>query len=348
MPIALPAVVSDSHEPTIEWKLKIDKLTLLLDLPEKLKDGLIGYYIGLIADQTEHFTHGISRSYSPGFRGYAVSLQGRVPLSTSPLMWGNDAAYFLQVGPKKPKLPMIRLDINPEGLTPAGMAHLREKLDGIFGIPWLTWRFSRVSRIDAAVDLHGVDLTKWAWDVPKRPSRELICRGREVRTVYLGAKKKTPLVVYNKAKQDPAMAGNGPVTRVEYRAKNLGPILGLPELANPLRNVVVLDPSKLAHPAPHRAALMWTGHLHGWWGILDTFPGSVRKAVENELKKTCAAWWDPKAIWDSWSKCLMTTLPHIYAPSAETHDTVVAYKQAIQAEKFADSAKESIGHGGNF
>jgi hypothetical protein len=78
-------------------------------------------------------------------------------------------------------------------------------LEAFFEISWPLWGFARVSRLDIAVDLHGVALSDWVWDLPKRASRELICRDREVETIYLGAKKGSPVVVYNKAKRSSSL-----------------------------------------------------------------------------------------------------------------------------------------------
>ena len=333
-----PAVFSDSHNSTIKHQLKIDKLTLLHDLPENEKKDALGYFKGLIADTDLHSQSGITRSYSSGCRGYEVSLDGKIPLSESPLIWSQKSGYLLQVGPKKAQKPFLRLDINPEGLTAVGMAHLQSHLDHAFGIPWPTWRFARVSRIDIAADFHGVDLTNWVWDIPKRSSRELFCRQGELRTLYLGAKRGAPLVIYNKAKQNPAMAGNGTLTRVEYRAKNAGPLLDLADLANPLQNVIVFDPSKLAYPDPHKIALRALGHQLGRRGILQSFPATCRNAVDIALMKTNASWWDPAEIWKSWRQCLEETLPSIYGKSGQLPASALAYVQAMKAQAGSGAA----------
>jgi hypothetical protein len=62
-------------------------------------------------------------------------------------------------------------------------------LNGIFMLPWSWWGYARVSRFDIAVDLWGVEIADWVWDKPQRVSREAICRQRQVRTIYQGAKK---------------------------------------------------------------------------------------------------------------------------------------------------------------
>ena len=45
---AMMSAPSDSHKANVEWKLKLDKLTLLLDIPEQWKEGLVSSYIELV------------------------------------------------------------------------------------------------------------------------------------------------------------------------------------------------------------------------------------------------------------------------------------------------------------
>jgi hypothetical protein len=254
-------------------------------------------------------------------------------LKTSPLIWSAEAGYFLQVGGKNGR-PTLRLDINQLALTPDGLNYLQGMLNGIFDLPWPWWGYARVSRIDIAVDLWGVEIADWVWDVPKRPAREAICRQRQVRTIYLGAKKSSPLVVYNKAKQDPAYAGGQALTRVEYRLKNLGTVDTLTTLPNPFVGLDVFDPRKLSLPLPDplKHALMSVGHLHGWHGILNVFPKAMRLALEKAYEKTCAGWWDPTAVWNGWGQHLAETMPSIYAPGGKKYDDAVVCEQAVEAQ----------------
>ena len=338
MPATTNIALSNSHKETVKWELKIDKLTLLLALPESWKQGLVSRYIELVTNTSNQSQYGITRSYSKGSRGYEISLEGKVPLSTSPLIWSPDAGYYLQAGPKAPKTSKgadkawIRLDINPRCLTPEGLSYLCILLKDIFEIPWSVWGFARVSRIDVAVDLHGVALTEWVWDVPKRTSRELICRNREPETIYIGAKKANPVVAYNKAEQDPTAPGDGALTRVEYRGKNPGLVSGLLEIPNPFIDLLICNSRKLSYPEPHRVALMAVGHLQGVHGILRTFPEVVRPAIRQHLLASRATWWDPSAIWQAWTQCCKTTVPCSSTSSGELHDEALAYLQSMEAE----------------
>jgi hypothetical protein len=106
--------------------------------------------------------------------------------------------------------------------------------------------------------------------------------------------------------------------------------LDLPKLANPLRDVVVFDPAKLSYPDPHRAALRSMGHLHGWRGIVQSFPASQRTGVEQGLIKAKAVWWKPLEIWEHWSECLKKTLPSIFEPGL--HSSAAAYWQALTGD----------------
>lgn len=205
------------------------------------------------------------------------------------------------------------------------------------GVPWSTWRWAKVSRVDAAVDLYGVYLTDWVWDLPGRGSREVISRQREVRTVYLGAKRMNPMVVYNKGKQDPSLALGGPLTRVEYRAKYNGPVAGLLKLPNPFAKVVVFDPRKLSCPDPQRTALMSLGHLHGRQGILQSFPANSRPKFDLALAAAGAPWWQPEEIWSAWVGCLKKTARCLFDTAGPLASTAIAYQQAMEAEAEAEA-----------
>ena len=45
---------------------------------------------------------------------------------------------------------------------------------------------------------------------------------------------------------------------------------------------------------------MSVGHLHGWRGILQTFPKQARLSMEKVLAKATAPWWDPTDVWNAW------------------------------------------------
>lgn len=327
-----PAALSDSHNSS--QKMKIDKLTLLLDLPKEWHQPQVSALISAITDPAYQAQLGIARAYSPGCGGYEVSVAGKVPLSTSPLIWSKKAGYLLQAGPKGNKpAPCLRLDVNPEALTTSGMAYLEQTLGLLCEAAWPCWRFARVSRLDIAIDVYGVELADWVWDLPRRTARDIVCRKGEVRTLYLGAKTASPLAIYNKGKEDPAFAGGQSLTRVEYRFKNPGMVSQLPKLGNPFADVEVFNPRKLPLPEPHGLALMSVGHLHGWRGIVRTFPKAVRKQREKELMKTCAPWWDPAELWEDWGQCLKTTLPSLFTPPAAMDGAALAYLQSMEADK---------------
>ena len=126
------AAFSDSHKS----KMKIDKLTLLLDLPKEWQQSQVSFLIGAITDPHYQANLGIARASSPGCRGYEVSVAGKVPVSSSPLIWSQKAGYLLQAGCKSKPSPWLCLDINPEALTPGGMNHFQEALGILCQATW--------------------------------------------------------------------------------------------------------------------------------------------------------------------------------------------------------------------
>ena len=119
MPSVITVVPSDSHKANIKWEMKIDKLTLLHEIPEQWKEGMVSAMIDLVTDPSNQSKYGIMRSHSPGCRGYEVSIEGKAPLNQSPLIWSSKAAYLLQVKPKKGKKPWLRLDLKDASGTNA-------------------------------------------------------------------------------------------------------------------------------------------------------------------------------------------------------------------------------------
>lgn len=166
MPPTNPASSSNSHKPTV--KLLIDKLTLLINLDPQhtinygpnLVDDLVKMFIEIACDDHQKSQYGLARAYGRGCGGYDVSLQGRAP-SANGVGWTANAAYLIQVGPKRPSLPTIRVDINPEGLTEIGYQHLWNVMTTVFFLDPVWLRTSRVSRLDVAADIDGVAMRDW-------------------------------------------------------------------------------------------------------------------------------------------------------------------------------------------
>jgi hypothetical protein len=305
---------SNSHNAPGKIELKIDKLTLLMDLPPQDQSGMVTSFIDWKKDTLMQSEYGFAPAYGKGCCGYQVSLACRVPTSIDPLIWSKDTAFLFQVGPKKPTLPPARIDINPLGLSPAGISHLCELVEHVFKLGWMCLQQSRVSRVDAAVDLHGIKAADWLWDIPGKRARETFSNG-ELRTLYLGAKRHNPIVVYNKAAQI-GLAKGVELTRIEFRGKYQGPLWQLPKMKNPLTKLAVIDPSLASDGLtdPLRRAFLPVGHFAGCKGILGLFPIDQQAPRQAKLMAARAPWWLPDEVWSKWPTVLEQTLPDMIAP----------------------------------
>jgi hypothetical protein len=150
----------------------------------------------------------------------------------------------------------------------------------------------------------------WAFDLPQRRRRELFCSHEDIQTLYLGDKKNTPVVVYDKARQlklPPEMER----TRVECRLRNAGTVSGLGSLPDPFKGVQVFDPRRPAMPFGEqtRMAALMVGQDRGQRGILKLFPKPAHQTVLAALVKCAAPWWNPNPVWSGWNGILAATLP---------------------------------------
>jgi hypothetical protein len=301
---------------SIKLSLALDKLTMLLDyspqwggIPPSKEDAK-SFYIGIVADTSNQSHSGISRFYGKGTAGYAVSIAGRVPKQASPLIWTNETAYVLQIAPKNDAIPFFRLDINPQAFTPRGLDHLRFMLDDVFNIGWLSLKNASVTRFDTALDLHGVSLNDFMWDIPNRPKRTVHSKHGEVETLYLGGKQGSPMVIYDKARQQ-GIPPDVAHTRVEARHCNKVKFSEIVSIACPFERLKVFNATMLPGTVPDKKLIALAGKALGLAGILRVFPPETHKNVREALDRTRPEWWRPDDIWKRWPEILAQTLPDL-------------------------------------
>ena len=290
--------------------LKVDKLTLLIDLPGEECGHAVSYLIGHLTDQKGCASGGFNRA--PG-KGFKVAIAGRVPVSDVPRIWSKETAYHLQVGPKRPGVPAIRLDLNPVIFTTTGLEYLKDCLEGSFGIKWVSLAGARVSRVDAALDLHGIKIDDWIWDMPQRKKRHIINNAGRTETIYLGDKKSRPMVIYDKATQAKLPVGNN-VTRIEYRSRGSHSPAGLLKMPCPFDKLTVSNAATLPLPPPARAMFAGYARANGISAALDAFPVEARKKFKAQISASRPSWWNPATIWATWPDVLRSTLPILFEP----------------------------------
>jgi hypothetical protein len=322
-----PSTSSDSHKSEsysqvygpdeTEISLHIDKLTLVLEMPSQLSDGMFEYLWGCTKDPSFLASAGLTRAFGANSRGYKLSLAGRVPSHNGGGGWSPNTGFLIQVGPKSSADPPMRLDINPECLTPHGFTHMRNTLTGIILVDWPWVQLARVTRVDAALDVQGCSPNDWAWDMTKRRKRQMYLLDRETRTIYLGDKHGDWLAVYDKARQLNLPEGVFR-TRIEFRKRSAGPVQELAGMACPFANLLIFDPTTIPNLVdPLRAAMMTIGQTKGMKGVTALFPNTMQAQCQEKLLASTPEWWNPQAIWKEWPVMLNATLPGLFGVPPE-------------------------------
>ena len=232
--------------------------------------------------------------------------------------WGSghkfspSTGFLIQVGPKNPDDAPVRLDLNPECLTPYGFAHMIHTLTGIIQIDLIWVQLGRVTRVDAALDVNGWSPNDFAWDISQRRKRQVYLDAGELRTLYIGGKHGDWLTIYDKARQL-KLPEDVVRTRIGFRKRRAGPVLQLPDLDCPFADLLIFDPSTLKKlPDPLRAAVMTVGQTKGMKGVLALFPPKMRPELKAELLATTPEWWKPKQIWQEWPIMVKASLPGLF------------------------------------
>jgi hypothetical protein len=289
---------------------------------------MLPYLYSLAGDASAMAKNGLTRPVGQKIRGgYRLNLAGRVPSTSSAGGWSAKNGFIAQFGPRNETNPLVRLDINPECLNPHGFSHLRKLVTEIFCIQRHWVQSARVSRVDAALDLHGCSPGDWAWDLPKRRNRQLFLDDGEILTLYLGSKYGNPMVVYDKADRlglHPSVER----TRIEFRDTRSNILQDLPNMACPFEYLLVFNPRTIKSAIqPLRRALMPVAHGGGMRGVLDLYPEAVHPEIREQLQASTPAWWKPLEVWEQWPTVLESTLPGLFDVSAEGLALVESYSK---------------------
>src|SRR6185437_14073696 len=118
-------------------------------------------------------------------------------------------------------------------LTPSGLEHMKETVNDVLFLGSLMPSKIWASRIDIAVDLHGISPGDFVWDIPAKRSREQFFHRGDLQTLYLGSKRAgRPMVVYDKARQQ-KLPAEVKLTRIEYRSTTKVDVSALWGMENP-------------------------------------------------------------------------------------------------------------------
>ena len=204
---------------------------------------------------------------------------------------------------------IVRLEFNPAYLGLDGLKDLHAHLSNIVPDGWR--RFSadaRISRLDVAVDLPGVRISKLKIVPPKAVVSQTWHNAQgKLETYQWGKPKGSHIQVYNKTAQLKSKGEpvEGPqVTRIERRLKQLGKApTQLGELPNPFAGLVLTE---AIPPAPEGGpAYVWplfcdSVSVRGLHAALQLLPEHKRAAFKKQFAACKPDWWNPAALWAAW------------------------------------------------
>jgi hypothetical protein len=204
----------------------------------------------------------------------------------------------------------VRLEFNPSKLGVAGLEHLHGILSSVISGGWQVFvKHGRISRLDVAVDLVGVRITKLKM-VPKKAvvSQTWNSSKGKLLTYQWGKPTGSYTQIYNKTAEMEARGkavSGPPITRFERRLKQPGckTLTKLVELDNPFEGFVLTN----AMPQASDGGKDWMWPLfcdsvtiRGLHAALQLVSEGKRPVYKKRFANAAPNWWNPEAIWAQW------------------------------------------------
>ncbi len=320
-----PCIPSMKLGEKLTARLSLDRLTLLIDSHAADQGSVKEYLVSLKYDPEVSGADGIVPAGTKAKHGATVGLIVKVPTSTKPLIWSAQNAALLQLKRRASGAFYFRLELFPLALTPGGFAHVRDKLLGYtLMLKDEQILASRVTRLDIALDLHGVRLRDFSWERGATKISHPWAKAGSLETIYHGSARHGSSCIYDKGAEQKLGSGLA-WTRVEVRPQLNSPLATLPTLANLLAKVRVCDVRTammaIGAAEPFRETALAYAHLHGHSRLPFLYPDtkgpgaalSPRAVVRQALEKAVPAWWQPEAFWALWPQALGYALPDLFA-----------------------------------
>lgn len=252
------------------------------------------------------------KSYKLGI--YAMSVKLVEPNTKQP--------FLIQAQPKSKKIKnFMRFEWNPSKLGPDGMAFFRKRLTQIFQGSFTyadLLQDGKVTRVDAAIDLVNVSIDD-VLIVTKTPEKSIVYHGTDggTETIYLGASKhlkRGHTAIYNKQQQLDDVGrtekfGGVPLTRIEARPKTSTPIVNLPLLPNPLKEIILMIPGEVEPPEENHHWMFFLDSCRylGIKGALAKLPDAIVPKYTEALELATHVSWDTDKVWSYWGEALEKT-----------------------------------------
>jgi hypothetical protein len=204
----------------------------------------------------------------------------------------------------------IRLEFNPSKLGIEGLDHLHNVLSDVIEGGWQAFiKEGRVSRLDVAVDLVGVRMTKLKMVPPKAVVSQTWSSSKgKLQTFQWGKPNGSYTQIYNKTAEMEArgVAVSGPqIVRFERRPKDpaFKSLAKLAELENPFAGFVLT--TTLPEAPQDGPAYVWplfcdSVGVRGLLAALQLLPEHKRPIFKKQFASAAPEWWNPDAIWAQW------------------------------------------------
>lgn len=297
-----PDMNAEASDPKPETpKPFIDRLTVNLhfDTADEAADAHATIYNALTKD---------GERYKSAKKASGFNLSRRMVLS------GFEAEPFVNYSHKDGMAGTFRIEFNPARLGVEGLAAMHAELGLIIDGGWNTFiKRAHISRLDVAVDLPGVRLTKIGIAPPKSLASQTWSNAKgKLETYQWGNPKGTLTQIYNKSAQM-AKKGTplpGPQTmRVERRLRQpkCKTLLQLKNLPNAFAGIVF---TTTIPPAPNvKPAAMWplfcdSVQVRGLNAALQLLSPTLRQRFKKQFSDAAPEWWNPDAIWEQWPPAL--------------------------------------------
>jgi len=204
----------------------------------------------------------------------------------------------------------VRLEFNPSKLGIEGLEHLHDILSSVIEGGWQVFvTDGRISRLDVAVDLVGVRISKLKLVPPKAVVSQTWNSAKGKLLTYQWGKPKGSFTqIYNKTAEMEArgIPVSGPqITRFERRLNQpvCKTLTKLAELENPFAGFVLT--TTVPEAPDDGPAYVWplfcdSVSLRGLHASLQLLPEHKRPVYKKQFAKAAPDWWDPDAIWAQW------------------------------------------------
>ena len=221
---------------------------------------------------------------------------------------------FFELQYKAGCISKVRLDFVPVDLGPDGMLELHAALTPLLPNGWnFMLSDSKISRVDVAINLPGVELGKILALPDHLASTSTFSTKGKITGFWSGLPAGHQWAIYDrgekrKAKgQDWMMKGG---LRIERRLRKLGISLSqLLSLENPFKALTMGKQVSIPPDCFKKNVWFWefflvSARTEGVTTALGKLPPEYRTAVRKHLKAHEWEWWDPIGIWSGWAPML--------------------------------------------